>query len=77
MWLFLLLAVGLSGPRNEFVDTQTHRSVVDDLSCNAVNQAYLATFSAPRVMVKTYELLADGSMKLHDEARYSELGLYE
>lgn len=50
---------------------------MEDLSCKAVNDAYVATFSTPRVTVRTYFSRADGSMKLHDEARYSELGLYE
>jgi hypothetical protein len=77
MWLYLLLAVGLSEPPHQSVHAQEHRSMLEDLSCNAVNDAYLATFSARRVTVKTYGLMADGSMKLHDEARYSEFGLYE
>jgi hypothetical protein len=77
MWLYLLLAVELSNPPVPPVHAQTRKAELEDPSCRAVNDAYVTTFSTPRVIVRAYGLMADGSMKLHDEARYSELGLYE
>lgn len=77
MWLYLLLAVGVSDRPAAIIGQETRRTEMEDLSCKAVNDAFVATFHVPALTVKTYGLKPDGSTKLHDEARYNAGRVYE